>query len=104
MDHPRFSAAFGVSEYLYVTSSEKYPDVHPSQAVGQWLCDLQGSGKIADTMIAELRNHLPSTDQGFFTSGTLDDAVHSFAMNLLVAPANISTAQLRELMATLKTS
>ena len=103
MDHPRFSAAFGVAEYLYVTATDKYPDVHPSQAVGQWLCDLQGSGKIADAMIAELRSHLPTTDQGFFASGTLDDAVHAFAMNLLVAPAKVSTAQLRELAAALKT-
>jgi hypothetical protein len=54
-------------------------------------------------MIAELRSHLPTTDQGFFASGTLDDAVHAFAMNLLVAPAKVSTAQLRELAAALKT-
>ncbi len=103
MDHPRFSASQAVSQYLYVTSSEKYPDIHPSQAVGQWLSDLQGSGKIADAMITELRNHLPSKDEGFFANGTLDDAVHAFAMNLLVAPAKVSTAQLRELLATLKT-
>ncbi len=103
MDHPRFSATQAVSQYLYLTSTEKYPDIHPSRAVGQWLCDLQGSGKIADTMITELRNHLPSTDQGFFANGTLDDAVHAYAMNLLVAPDEVSTAQLRELLAALKT-